>query len=394
MKKVGLVLTTVFVLFSSALLAAGINFNNKSWQDLLAQAKKENKIIFLDAYASWCGPCKYMQNDVFIDESVGEVFNAAFINAKIDMELGEGPSLSTTFGITAYPTLLFISPQGNVVHKFVGALDKDGLIELAKHAQDPKKQYYTLKAKAEKGDMDVKSFHEWVHVAEKMDDADLSGILKNYMKTAQSTFLEKEMLQLIFDHGAAMDEAQLTEVHKNSATVMRLLNVTEDEFADAFTKTVVSFALSITLKADIINFETFKSIVSKFLPAEAEIQTQLMRVENSFHNDDDVIAFKEFAKLIEVKSYNLSAKELSNLVIQYGKKIAKSHKAADYLEKVKSYQLSQKDTGFEYYKDMALMILYYVTDDTKSTKVMAQKLNGYKNLPSEFQGYVDEVLKL
>ena len=66
----------------------GIDFFPGSWNEALELAKKEDKLIFLDAYASWCGPCKSMQKKVFPTDKVGEYFNARFINVKIDMEKG------------------------------------------------------------------------------------------------------------------------------------------------------------------------------------------------------------------------------------------------------------------------------------------------------------------
>ena len=48
-------------------------------------------MIFLDAYASWCGPCKMLQKNVFTKKAVGDFYNSKFINVKMDMEKGEGP---------------------------------------------------------------------------------------------------------------------------------------------------------------------------------------------------------------------------------------------------------------------------------------------------------------
>jgi uncharacterized protein YyaL (SSP411 family) len=58
------------------------------------KAKKENKLIFVDAYASWCGPCKLMVKNIFPLKTVGDYYNSHFINAKIDMEKGEGIELA------------------------------------------------------------------------------------------------------------------------------------------------------------------------------------------------------------------------------------------------------------------------------------------------------------
>lgn len=99
----------------------GIHFEDISFEEALKKAKATNKLIFLDAYAVWCGPCKWMDAQTFRDKEVGEFFNANFINLKKDMEKGEGPVLARRFKVTAYPTMFFIDGDGTVKHKILGA---------------------------------------------------------------------------------------------------------------------------------------------------------------------------------------------------------------------------------------------------------------------------------
>lgn len=112
----------------------GIAFFQGTWNEALAAAKKQKKLIFVDAYAVWCGPCKYMSNNVFPDKAVGEFFNKNFISYKFDMEKGEGPDFSNKYKITAYPTLLFIDYAGEVVYRQMGARDAAGFIKLGEEA--------------------------------------------------------------------------------------------------------------------------------------------------------------------------------------------------------------------------------------------------------------------
>ncbi|MDE5610714.1 MAG: thioredoxin domain-containing protein, partial [Odoribacter sp.] len=52
------------------------------------KAKSTGKLIFLDCYTSWCGPCKMMTNKVFPQEMVGNFMNPGYVSIKIDMEKG------------------------------------------------------------------------------------------------------------------------------------------------------------------------------------------------------------------------------------------------------------------------------------------------------------------
>ncbi|MBA3682645.1 MAG: DUF255 domain-containing protein [Bacteroidetes bacterium] len=98
----------------------GIQFFTGTWQQALDKAKKENKLIFLDAYASWCGPCKMMKHKTFTDKAVADFYNQNFINVAVDMEKGEGPALASKFSVNSYPSLVYIRPDGSTIGKAVG----------------------------------------------------------------------------------------------------------------------------------------------------------------------------------------------------------------------------------------------------------------------------------
>lgn len=117
--------------------AEGIEFFQGTWEEALAQAEKEHKMIFLDAYTAWCGPCKLLKRNVFSDPTVGEFFNENFINMAIDMEKGIGPKIASNYGVRAYPTLIFVNGDGSVVKQVVGYHNSDQLIELGKNALIP-----------------------------------------------------------------------------------------------------------------------------------------------------------------------------------------------------------------------------------------------------------------
>jgi thiol-disulfide isomerase/thioredoxin len=115
----------------------GIIFEeNISFNDAIAKAKAENKIIFMDCYTTWCGPCKRLAANVFPLADVGGYFNAKFINTKVDMEKGEGPAIAAEFGVRAYPTLLFIDGNRKVVNRVVGLVDGPTLIAGGKQANN------------------------------------------------------------------------------------------------------------------------------------------------------------------------------------------------------------------------------------------------------------------
>src|SRR5436305_1856241 len=85
---------------------AGIHFIEDDWGYALKTAKDENKLVFLDIYATWCGPCKMLKQYTFTDSSVGDFFNKNFISISVDGEKGVGPQLAQQYSIEGYPTLI------------------------------------------------------------------------------------------------------------------------------------------------------------------------------------------------------------------------------------------------------------------------------------------------
>jgi len=140
MKNLRLVL---FIMVFCAALTTGaqnrsINFQELTWQQALNKARQSQKLIFMDAYASWCRPCKWMSANIFTNDTVADIFNEQFICVKFDMEKGEGIQLREQFNIKAYPTLLFVDSKGKMVHRSVGAMQQvREYIELCKTATDP-----------------------------------------------------------------------------------------------------------------------------------------------------------------------------------------------------------------------------------------------------------------
>lgn len=118
----------------------GIRFIEADWSKALAEAKKQNKMIFLDAYASWCGPCKLLKKKTFPDKAAGDFFNANYINIAVDMEKGDGPSLGEKYAVNAYPTLIITDADGNIVTYTQGYISPKQLIDFGEYGLKQRKK--------------------------------------------------------------------------------------------------------------------------------------------------------------------------------------------------------------------------------------------------------------
>lgn len=97
-----LLLALLILLAPTPALAEGIEFFKGSFEEAKVQAEKDGKLVFVDCYASWCGPCKKMDKLVFTDSEVGEFFNKNFVSIRMDMEKGKGKALASNWKVR-YP---------------------------------------------------------------------------------------------------------------------------------------------------------------------------------------------------------------------------------------------------------------------------------------------------
>lgn len=131
-----------------------IAFQDSSFKEILAKAKKEKKLVFMDAYAAWCGPCKLMEKNIFTLPAVKEYYNANFINARFDMEKGEGRDIALKYGVRSYPSFLFINGDGELIMQNFGYMGEQDFITIAKEANNPKFASNSTKELFEQGESD------------------------------------------------------------------------------------------------------------------------------------------------------------------------------------------------------------------------------------------------
>lgn len=156
-------------------------FESETWEGILDQAAEKDRIIFIDAYTTWCGPCKWMAKNIFPDASVGAFYNKNFINVKIDMEKGFGKEVAKTYNVRQYPTYLFVDAKGELVHRGLGSMPAPKFIEVGKAAINPEKQYYTLQRKYEAGAPTKDVHFNYALASAQMRTRDASPLIDSYL---------------------------------------------------------------------------------------------------------------------------------------------------------------------------------------------------------------------
>jgi thiol-disulfide isomerase/thioredoxin len=188
----------------------GVNFvEGMTWEQVKAKAKKENKYIFVDCYATWCVPCKVMDKYVYPLNMVGDALNGQFISVKVQMDSTKNDApyikqlyplariLENEYNITALPTYMIFSPNGQAVHKFIGQHKAQRFIELISDAKIQDKQLYSLfnKVKDKKT-----SYSEYLPIAkrlkEEFGETELAlQVARIYIDNYLNKLSEKELLK-------------------------------------------------------------------------------------------------------------------------------------------------------------------------------------------------------
>ena len=183
------------VLSVMAFAQTGVDFQHLTFDEALAKAKAEKKLVFVDCYTTWCGPCKMMTTKIFPMKEAGEFFNPRFVCVKFDMEQGEGKELKNKLGVRAYPSFFIIRPDGTVQHAVVGGGELEPFIERVKKGLNEKTSLLYLNQQYEKGKMNKKQLLAY-KVA--LDDAYDQKKAEQVKKELLSQVTEKDKLKKEF----------------------------------------------------------------------------------------------------------------------------------------------------------------------------------------------------
>ncbi len=140
----------VFILVSFSLYGQStsqdIFKNYQGWQVVQKEAKEKNKYIFLDCYVTWCAPCKQMDSIVYNNKRVLNSLAAHFTCAKVQMDTSknddsfvmswyrESNEIKRTYDVKVFPSFLFFTPEGKIVHRDIGFKDAADFLEVITNA--------------------------------------------------------------------------------------------------------------------------------------------------------------------------------------------------------------------------------------------------------------------
>jgi thiol-disulfide isomerase/thioredoxin len=237
--------------------------DSTDWKELLQKASENEKLIFLDIYATWCGPCKYIDQNVYPQPEVGDVFNKYYYNVKIDGETEFGAGLVQKFGLTAYPTMYFLSANEDIITRIVGVREAPELSNLgntlALNAEKLKDFY--LKYKDDKLTAEeLMEYHTLLTSIEELEKAaEISAQIVPSL--SDEDILDPKFKEIILNSPFGFDSKVYKLLKENKAAFEE--NWTDEEIAGLFAS-----IYNVVLTEAIINQdeELVEKIIHEFLP--------------------------------------------------------------------------------------------------------------------------------
>ena len=288
--------TTLFAMMAALTMMAQMTFEPEgtTLEQASAKAKAENKLIFLDCFTTWCGPCKMMARDVFTQPKVGDFMNPRFVNIKIDMESAYGAPLAKKLQVTAFPTFIIFNADAQEIARFLGSSPADEFIQtVGEKSKDTGSS--DLQKRWEQGDRDPQFLLQYLQTltaAYKADDANL--VAEALLEGKEATFAADSTLRAVFMrnitnpfaksfiHTAKHPEA-LTEAIGQMPVNMKIQNVLAN-----FQRQLISEQEDGTVKFDQARFDQFQALLKELKIPSAEhyrLQTLIMLAEKQKNLD-------------------------------------------------------------------------------------------------------------
>ena len=341
--------------------AQGIEFYHGTWEEALMKAKQEDKIIFVDAYTTWCGPCKRMASNTFPDPEVGKLFNQHFLSLKIDMEKGMGLEFRKKFPVTAYPTLFFIDYDEVVVRKIVGAKTPADLIAVGESVISKFDKSTKYEAAYESGDRSYQLVYDYVAALNKSGKPSVK-IANDYL-SEQDDLSTDENLMFILEAASQVDCQCFDLFEEYEPQISKLV---DKEIINAKVRSACNNTVKRAIEFESPELiELASAAMKRHIPAEAD----RFRAENEIH-------------------YALALHDLSNIeamVHQYVKKFIKNDPEGLNLLAVDLDKFASDDQTS---RNLALELAQRAATDKKATTVY---VTTYANLVYKEKGKEEAV---
>ena len=315
------------------------------------------------------------------------------MNAKIDMEKGEGLDIAKKYNVQAYPTYLYVDGNGDLVHRVVGSMETPKFIAASANALDPAKQYGTLLRKFDAGDRNPDFLYNAANVAQSAYDMKKAEeISAAYLKT-QNNLLEEKNVKFISQFTTSASDPNYDFMRKNAPVFETSMG--KEQYAGKMYQ--IAFQSSYTelgVKRDLTKEQVpgvlakAKDYFKKILPEqEAKLTSNFAMNIHRITKDWD--GFAKTAIAYYDKITDASSMELNSIAWTFYENIDNP----EYLKKGLGYALQSVKLSEEYANTDTVANLYSKIGDKKNAKVYAEKAIALGKANGEDVSSTEKLLK-
>jgi thioredoxin-related protein len=191
------------------LLPAGIRAQVKfievsTLQEMEAMQKKASDqmlMLFVDVYATWCGPCKMMDQQVYTDPAVADYMNTHFVNVRLDGESEYGMQYVTEQQLEGYPTMYVFSDEGERISNILGFKPAEELVASLKTTLEGYQSVKKYRALHAQGNLEAEAFADYIAVVRKMGNPEQADLLADeYMEEVMDPKLSDNDIRVVAYH--------------------------------------------------------------------------------------------------------------------------------------------------------------------------------------------------
>ncbi|MFW2136047.1 thioredoxin family protein [Chryseobacterium sp. TY4] len=271
-----------------------IKFEDTDFKTILAKAKKEKKLIFMDAFAAWCGPCKMMEKNVFTDAKVADYYNKNFINARFDMEKGEGRILAQKYYVRSYPTFLFLNGDGEAVGQELGYIESSEFIKVGEKFNKPGNTQESLQERFDKGERDPDFLISYFKTAIQTNPIKAKMAAESYFKAKKNLEFSADEINMLFGSIQSNQDFNYQYIVNNKDVLSKYIG--NDNYSQFIFRVNIQKIIQDATNVDKKTFDEQLYIkeASKYISAE-EVQKSLSIIKLSFYQS--VQNWKDYEKV-------------------------------------------------------------------------------------------------
>jgi thiol-disulfide isomerase/thioredoxin len=319
-----LCILTIVIFFSFRVSAQdlGIHFEQGlSWSQIKSKAQKQHKFIFVDCYASWCAPCKYMAQNIFPQKQSGDALNLNFISVEFQLDstskdsdliknrYSDAKMILIKYKIQAYPTFLFFNPMGELVHRSIGAMTVSDFVKCTKDAMDSSRQFISLMNKYRLGNRDTILLENLAKETRANGNEQLAdSVFKDWFLRVKWYFTD-ERLKMIAQITKSPSDPGFKIFLKNEERVNKIVG---KDFAESIVSNII-----IQNDSDIIKLFSDSTKIPNWTKIGLDIDDKFGKKYSRY-----IVTWIKIPYYKRKENWNLYGKVLANYVREYGDELS------------------------------------------------------------------------